>query len=154
LIGRLRQQIQERLDQLIAEADKLRHALRRALAALNPRTSSTDTKTPRPARAAASSQKRRPTAGGAPRDAAKQRASTAAAGGRTPRDETKRAVLAALDAGNAITAGEVAAATGLARATFSTTLTKLAKTGEVAKAQRGYHLPTPASSTDAAAADG
>ena len=150
MIDRLRQQIQERLDQLIAEADKLRHAL----VALNPRTSSTDTKTPRPARAAASSQKRRPTAGGAPRDAAKQRASTAAAGGRTPRGETKRAVLAALNAGNAMTAGEVAAATGLARATVSTTLTKLAKTGEVAKAQRGYYLPTPASSTDAAAADG
>ena len=150
MIDRLRQQIQERLDQLIAEADKLRHAL----AALNPRTSSTDTKTPRPARAAAPSQKRRPTAGGAPRDAAKQRASTAAAGGRTPRGETKRAVLAAFNAGNAMTAGEVAAATGLARATVSRTLTKLAKIGEVAKAQRGYHLPTPASSTDAAAADG
>ena len=63
-------------------------------------------------------------------------------------------MLAALNAGNAMTAGEVAAATGLARATVSTTLTKLAKTGEVAKAQRGYHLPTPASSTDAAAGDG
>ena len=149
MIDRLRQQIQERLDQLIAEADKLRHAL----LALNPRTSSTDTKTPRPARAAASSQKRRPAAG-SPRDAAEQRASTAAASGRTPRGETKRAVLAALNAGNAMTAGEVAAATGLARATVSTTLTKLAKTGEVAKAQRGYHLPTPASSPDAAAADG
>jgi hypothetical protein len=79
VIDRLRQQIQERLDQLIAEADKLRHAL----ADLNRRASSTDTKTPPPARAAASSQKRRPTAGGAPRDAAEQRASTAAAGGRT-----------------------------------------------------------------------
>ena len=51
-----------------------------------------------------------------------------------------------------MTAGEVAAATGLARATVSTTLTKLAKTGEVLKAQRGYQLPKPAGSTDAAAA--
>ena len=62
--------------------------------------------------------------------------------------------LAALSARNAMAAGEVAAATGLARATVSTTLTKLAKTGEVDEAQRGYHLPTPASSTDPAAADG
>jgi hypothetical protein len=65
--------------------------------------------------------KRRPTAGRAVCDAAEQRASRAAAGGRTPRGETKRAVLAALDAGNAMTAGEIAAATGLARAMVSTT---------------------------------
>jgi DNA-binding IclR family transcriptional regulator len=50
-------------------------------------------------------------------------------------------VLAALADGNAMTAGEVAAATGLARPTVSTTLTKLAKTGEVVKAERGYRLP-------------
>ncbi len=39
-----------------------------------------------------------------------------------------------------MTAGEVAAATGLGRATVSTTLSKLAKSGEVTKAQRGYSL--------------
>jgi DNA-binding transcriptional regulator GbsR (MarR family) len=37
-----------------------------------------------------------------------------------------------------MTAGEVAAATGLGRASVSTTLSKLAKSGEVAKADRGY----------------
>jgi hypothetical protein len=37
----------------------------------------------------------------------------------------------------------VATATGLGRATVSTTLSKLAKSGEVAKAQRGYQLSTP-----------
>jgi DNA-binding IclR family transcriptional regulator len=47
-------------------------------------------------------------------------------------------VLAALSSGEAMTAGEVAAGTGLGRATVSTTLSKLAKTGEVAKADRGY----------------
>lgn len=41
-----------------------------------------------------------------------------------------------------MTAGEVAAETGLARATVSTTLSKLAKSGEVRKAERGYALPT------------
>jgi DNA-binding IclR family transcriptional regulator len=40
-----------------------------------------------------------------------------------------------------MTAGDVAAATGLGRGTVSTTLSKLAKTGEVQKAERGYQLP-------------
>ena len=46
-----------------------------------------------------------------------------------------------------MTAGEVATKAGLARPTVSTTLSKLAKTGEVEKAQRGYRL---ASTTPAA----
>jgi hypothetical protein len=39
-----------------------------------------------------------------------------------------------------MTAGEVATATGLGRASVSTTLSKLAKSGEVTKAARGYQL--------------
>jgi DNA-binding IclR family transcriptional regulator len=58
-------------------------------------------------------------------------------------------VLAALSNDQALTAGEVANATGLARATVSTTLSKLSKTGAVVKADRGYRLP----STNGAAAD-
>jgi DNA-binding transcriptional regulator GbsR (MarR family) len=42
-----------------------------------------------------------------------------------------------------MTASEVAKATGLARGTVSTTLSKLAKSGEAAKAERGYRLPAP-----------
>ena len=53
---------------------------------------------------------------------------------------TKTAVLGALGNGNAMTAGEIAAATGLARASVSTTLSKLATSGEIAKAARGYRL--------------
>jgi DNA-binding IclR family transcriptional regulator len=49
-------------------------------------------------------------------------------------------VLAALAGGEAMTAGEVASKAGLARGTVSTTLSKLAKAGEVAKAERGYRL--------------
>jgi DNA-binding IclR family transcriptional regulator len=49
-------------------------------------------------------------------------------------------VLGALANGKAMTAGEVASATGLGRASVSTTLSKLAKSGEVNKAQRGYQL--------------
>jgi DNA-binding IclR family transcriptional regulator len=50
-------------------------------------------------------------------------------------------VLGALSSGGAMTAGEVAKATGLERGTVSTTLSKLAKAGQVTKAERGYRLP-------------
>jgi DNA-binding IclR family transcriptional regulator len=49
-------------------------------------------------------------------------------------------VLEALTSGTAMTASEVASATGLGRASVSTTLSKLAKSGEVRKATRGYEL--------------
>jgi DNA-binding IclR family transcriptional regulator len=52
-------------------------------------------------------------------------------------------VLDALSDGTAKTAGEVASQTGVARGTVSTTLSKLAKSGEVVKAERGYRLPSP-----------
>jgi DNA-binding transcriptional regulator GbsR (MarR family) len=55
--------------------------------------------------------------------------------------------LAALgSSGKPMTAGEVAAATGLGRASVSTTLSKLAKSGEVTKAERGYQLSAAGSS--------
>ena len=49
-------------------------------------------------------------------------------------------MLAALSSEHALTAGEVAKATGLVRGTVSTILSKLSKTGEVVKADRGYRL--------------
>jgi DNA-binding MarR family transcriptional regulator len=69
---------------------------------------------------------------------------TSTTNGRTPPGATKASVLAAFAGGESMTAGQVAAKAGLARPTVSTTLSKLAKTGEVAKAARGYRL-TPAS---------
>ena len=71
-------------------------------------------------------------------------ASTSRTDGRTARGATKASVLAALAGGESMTAGQVATKAGLARPTVSTTLSKLAKTGEVQKAERGYRL-TPAS---------
>ncbi|MDQ6606127.1 MAG: helix-turn-helix domain-containing protein [Actinomycetota bacterium] len=59
---------------------------------------------------------------------------------RTAPGATRRAVLAALKRDQALTAGEVATATGLARPTVSTTLSKLATSGEIVKAERGYRL--------------
>jgi DNA-binding IclR family transcriptional regulator len=56
-------------------------------------------------------------------------------------------VLAALAGSEAMTAGQVADKTGLARPTVSTTLSKLAKSGEVEKAERGYRLPSPSGTT-------
>jgi DNA-binding IclR family transcriptional regulator len=47
-------------------------------------------------------------------------------------------VLATLSSGEAMTAGEVALATGLDHASMSTMLSKLVKSGEVTKADRGY----------------
>ena len=66
--------------------------------------------------------------------------STSATNGRTAPGATKASVLAALVGGEAMTAGQVATKAGLARPTVSTTLSKLAKTGEVEKAARGYRL--------------
>ena len=151
MIDRIRHDIQQRLDQLLAEAEKLRHAL----AALDPRERST----PKPR-----TTKSRPTANRAAKtpDAPKQTpprrqtrtattANRASASTRTPPGQTKAKVLATLSSDRALTAGEVAKATGLARPTVSTTLSKLSKTREVLKADRGYRLPGTASATEPSA---
>jgi hypothetical protein len=59
---------------------------------------------------------------------------------RAPRGQNKAKVLEALKAGP-MTASEIANATGIATGTVSTLLTKLSKTGDVVKAERGYRLP-------------
>ncbi|MGH2868013.1 MAG: MarR family transcriptional regulator [Solirubrobacteraceae bacterium] len=72
-------------------------------------------------------------------------AGSAANGARTAPGATKTSVLAALGDGNAMTAGEIATATGLGRPTVSTTLSRLAKTSELTKVARGYQIASPAS---------
>ena len=138
MIDTIRQQIQERLDQLAGEADRLR----KALAALDPRSSKAPARK-QPARK--SSQPTKPAASATKRTPARRTSQPAA---RSPRrttpGATKASVLAALAGGEAMTAGEVATKTGLARGTVSTTLSKLAKSGEVEKAERGYRLPSVA----------
>jgi DNA-binding transcriptional ArsR family regulator len=136
LIDRIRHDIQQRLEQLLAETDKLRHAL----LALDPRervsTKPTATRPQQTRNRAVNS----PAA--AKRTPARASASDGAiASGRTRPGETKAKVLAALSRDRGSTAGEVAKATGLARPTVSTTLSKLSKTGAVVKADRGYRLP-------------
>ena len=143
MIDRLREQIQERLDQLVHEADRLRMAL----AALGPGSS----KTPPTKPAARGTATTVPTAPSQSKPTATRRTGTSASRPprRTASGATKAAVLAALTGGEAMTAGEVAATAGLARATVSTTLYKLAKTGAVQKAERGYRLASAASATPA-----
>ena len=165
MIDKIRRDIQARLEELLGEIDRLR----RALAALTSRGSepaSADRVTPADARtasagegAAKSSRARtrrttrtRSASSPAPASAQKPASSAAAATRtRTAPGATKAAVLAALKDGSAMTAGEIAAATGLGRATVSTTLSKLAGSGEITKAARGYQIPQQ---TDAPAVDG
>jgi DNA-binding GntR family transcriptional regulator len=68
-------------------------------------------------------------------------------------------VLAALAGGEPMTAGQLADRVGVSRAAVSSTLSRLAKTGEVQKADRGYRLTPPSppvqpTDTPAAAAGG
>lgn len=132
MIDRIRHNMQHRLQELLAEAEKLKHAL----AAL-------DGKTPAPLTTGTQTRKRALRAPGA----RKGRAGRSAA--RRTNGATRTAVLEGLaKSGDAMTAGDLAAATGLGRATVSTTLSKLAGAGVVLKADRGYRLPTVAPSTE------
>ncbi len=154
VIDRLREQIQERLDQLAHEADRLR----KALAVLDPRSSAAPTRKPPGRKPPAASKPdsalaTKPTAPAAKTATARRTPKPAARSARrTAPGATKGSVLATLAGGEAMTAGQVADKTGLARATVSTTLSKLAKTGEVQKAERGYRLAatTPATSSSPA----
>ena len=168
MLDQLSRDIKTRLDALLSEAGKLRHALtalgwrdehpkrsaasrsstsptrssRRAEGAETPTASSSrqrsGTRAQKPARASSSSQ-RKPRAG--------RSAGAAGNATRSAPGATKRAILQTLSAGEAMTAGEIAAATGLGRATISTTLSRLAKSGELTKVARGYQIARPTGQT-------
>ena len=65
-----------------------------------------------------------------------------------PRGQTRARILEALKDGPK-TAGDIAKATGIPRGSASTMLSKLAKSGEVVKAERGYKLPEQQSGASA-----
>jgi len=151
MVDELRRSIESRLRELLAEAERLRNVL----AALGPDGASSRTAASArrsrgrkasgaaiATRTRASSAKRGTTS--ASRSASVKRGARPAAAARgrarTAPGATKRAVLKTLASGDAMTAGEVANATGLGRASVSTTLSKLSKAGEVTKAARGYKL--------------
>jgi hypothetical protein len=152
VIDRLREQIQEHLDQLAHEADRLHTAL----TALDPRSSKAPARQPpvrRPSQATATKSAASATKG-TPARRTSQPASRSSR--RTAPGATKASVLDALAGGEAMTAGEVASKCGLARGTVSTTLSKLAKlakSGEVQKAERGYRLASAAAATPSSPAE-
>ena len=108
VVDRLRKEIQERLDQLLSETEKLR----KALAALDPR--------PAPPMRAAPATRRRPPS------TRTRRTSATRARRRTSPGATKARVLGVLATDKGMTAGEVATGTGLPRPSVSTMLSRLA----------------------------
>ncbi len=142
--------IQASIDELLGEVDRLR----RALAALTSRESERHrSECAAPTHSAAGERAAQRPRAATPRTPRARKApapwaptpdgpaaAPAPARARTAPGATKAAILAALAEGGAMTAGEIAAATGLHRATVSTTLSKLAASGELAKAARGYQL--------------
>ena len=144
MIDRLREQIQQRLDQLTHEADRLR----KALAALDPRPSGQHASEPAATTRTQAAMPNPKASATKPAPARRTTRPAARSPRRTAPGATKASVLAALAGGEAMTAGQVAEKTGLARPTVSTTLSKLSKSGEVQKAERGYKLaPATASPT-------
>jgi DNA-binding transcriptional ArsR family regulator len=134
MLDQIRHDIQSRLDEVLGEVDKLR----RALAALASRDGNN---TPAAAAAKAAAVTAPAPAKARVKAPATKPAATAASSERTAPGATKAGILAALAAaGSPMTAGEIADATGIGRATISTTLSRLAKSGEVDKAERGYQV--------------
>jgi CRP-like cAMP-binding protein len=128
-------------ERLSDELDRLRDALGRLEGAARSRVGGRRGG----GRTATAGSRSQPAGGTRPRASAKRaqpagaarRSSTTA---RAPRGQNKAKVLEALTDGP-MTASEVAKATGIATGTVSTLLTKLSKSGEVVKAERGYRLP-------------
>ncbi len=58
-----------------------------------------------------------------------------------PRGQNQAKILQALEGSRPMTASEISRLTGISAATVSTTLTKMARNGELTKAERGYRLP-------------
>jgi DNA-binding transcriptional ArsR family regulator len=130
-IGQIEEQLRQHRD-LSDELERLRGALDRLEGGVGARVRGRRT----PGRTAS---RRTPAASerGAP---ARTATATGRRGAAAPRGQTRARILEALKDGPK-TAGEIAEATGVPRGTASTTLSKLAKTGEVIKAERGYRLP-------------
>jgi CRP-like cAMP-binding protein len=91
-------------------------------------------------RASTGRRNRKPTAKSAGSATRTRAAKPASAPARAPRGQNKAKVLDALNDGP-MTASEIAKVTGIGAGTVSTMLTKMAKSGELAKAERGYKRP-------------
>jgi biotin operon repressor len=161
MLDQLTRDIKTRLDAVLGEADKLRQALSAlgsrdhdAEASKPARSSATQTRSSghnksastrsASSRQATRSRAKKPASAHSPRPAkprsTKPRGTAANRAGRAASGAAKNAILSTLATGEAMTASEIAAATGLGRASVSTSLSRLAKTGELTKAPRGYRI--------------
>jgi CRP-like cAMP-binding protein len=130
-VGAIAQQVRARIKQIedqLRQHQKLTDELERLRDALGRLEGEARSRVRRP---------RRPTASA---DGATPGAKAASSATRAPRGQNKAKVLEALKDGP-MTAAEVAKVTGIATGTVSTMLTKMAKSGELTKADRGYTLP-------------
>ncbi len=125
-IGQIEEQVRQHRD-LSDELERLRDALGRLERGVGARV--------RGGRAQAKTAPPRTTAAAKPTATKRRRAAAA-----TPRGQTRAKILEALKNGPK-TAAEIAEATGIPQGSASTTLSKLAKSGDVVKAERGYKLP-------------
>jgi hypothetical protein len=162
LIDRIRHDIEQRLAQLLAEADMLRAALAALDGASATPSAPTQSASSRRQRRASTTTRRRQAPSSPPTRTVASTATSTRKRARRSRPDVKGAgdqqaqprasgsartvVLGALAGGEAMTAGAIAAATGLQRGTVGTTLSRRVKAGAVAKAERGYRLPQSAKS--------
>jgi predicted Rossmann fold nucleotide-binding protein DprA/Smf involved in DNA uptake len=134
-VSGITQQVKARIKQIedqLKQHDKLSDELNRLRGALSRLEDQARTRTGRRNRKPETA----PASGSMPTPAAKSARSPR----RAPRGQNKAKVLDALKDGP-MTASEIAKVTGIGTGTVSTMLTKMAKSGELAKAQRGYTLP-------------
>jgi DNA-binding transcriptional ArsR family regulator len=133
-IGHIEEQLRQHRD-LSDELERLRDALGRLEGDVAARVRGRRTPAKASSKRTSAAAKNSPAAKGSAAASRPRRAAASA-----PRGQTRAVILDALKDGPK-TAGEVAAATGIGRGTVSTTLSKLAKSGELVKAERGYKLP-------------
>jgi DNA invertase Pin-like site-specific DNA recombinase len=136
-VSAIAQQVKARIkhiEEQLKQHDRLTNELERLRGAL--------TRLEREARSRVSTRRpnRKPTAKPAGSATRTRAAKPARAATRAPRGQNKATVLDALKDGP-MTASQIAKATGIGTGTVSTMLTKMAKSGELAKAERGYKLP-------------
>ena len=134
-LDELRESIERRLAELADDAERLQAAVAALNASANPTTRTSSPTVPRP-RPVADRRAPKPTR----RKRNEPQSTTVPV---AKRGATRHTVLDALADRSALTAGDIATATGLGRGSVSTTLSNLLAAGKVLKADRGYTRANP-----------
>ena len=104
------------------------------------RSRTATTRASQPTAASATRSRRAPASAPKRAPARKRTSASSASGARAPRGANKAKILQSLKSGPK-TASEIAKETGIGAGTVGSTLSKMAISGEVKKAERGYGLP-------------